>query len=312
MILPLRSLEVVLDHAFAGQLRRTFFSELAPNVHARVVHRARVVHVRRELPIHMVVSERDVIPPGRANLLGCDLNDRAFLRDGVRRKNSWQLAVDDEDVVFRRRIRIENRMVSERIRHGQYREIAIGEREPLRLLKYDVNPELLEQSQDAARLDCLRRIVIPGNHHHDRVRQRLREAAELGERVNDRGVRGTHGMKHVAGDEHDVRRNLDDLVDRALERLRDIPLALVDASWGLPLVLAVAEVKIGDVDQPHAPNIDRNTRYDTSTGRVFTGAWLNVTSFDHGTARTHCVTFMVNRMASAVLPVFGVTTDRTI
>ncbi len=55
-------------------------------------------------------------------------------------------------------------------------------------------------------------------------------------------------MKNVTGNEHQVRLDLDDLVDGRAKHGRDIGFALVDASGRLPLKLAVAEVEIGEVD----------------------------------------------------------------
>jgi hypothetical protein len=56
-------------------------------------------------------------------------------------------------------------------------------------------------------------------------------------------------MEHVAGDEHDLGRELDGLVDRPREGLRDVRLALVDPTRSQPLILAVSEVQIGEVDE---------------------------------------------------------------
>jgi hypothetical protein len=56
-------------------------------------------------------------------------------------------------------------------------------------------------------------------------------------------------VEHVAGDEGDVRSQLDDLVDRARERLRDVRLALIDAARSQPLILAVSQVQVGEVDE---------------------------------------------------------------
>jgi hypothetical protein len=56
-------------------------------------------------------------------------------------------------------------------------------------------------------------------------------------------------MEHVARDEHEIRRELDRAVDRARERLRHVRLALVDPARGESLVLAVAEVEVGEVDE---------------------------------------------------------------
>ncbi len=56
-------------------------------------------------------------------------------------------------------------------------------------------------------------------------------------------------MKDVAGDEDELRRNLDDLVDRVLERLRDVGLTLIDAARREPLILAESEVQVGEMDE---------------------------------------------------------------
>jgi hypothetical protein len=56
-------------------------------------------------------------------------------------------------------------------------------------------------------------------------------------------------MEHVARDEYDFGRELDDLVDRARERLRDVRLTLIDSARSQPLILAVSQVQIGEVDE---------------------------------------------------------------
>jgi hypothetical protein len=56
-------------------------------------------------------------------------------------------------------------------------------------------------------------------------------------------------VEHVAGDEHHLGRELDDLVDRPRERLRHVGLALIDPTRSQPLILAVSEVQIGEVDE---------------------------------------------------------------
>jgi hypothetical protein len=56
-------------------------------------------------------------------------------------------------------------------------------------------------------------------------------------------------MEHIAGDEHHLGRELDDLVDRAREGLGDVRLALIDPTRSQPLILAVSEVQIGEVDE---------------------------------------------------------------
>jgi hypothetical protein len=56
-------------------------------------------------------------------------------------------------------------------------------------------------------------------------------------------------VEHVARDEHHLGRELDHLVDRSRERLRHVRLALIDAARSQPLILAVAEMQIGEVDE---------------------------------------------------------------
>src|SRR4030095_13600241 len=119
---------------------------------------------------------------------------------------------------------------------------------------------------------------------------------ELRKRMNDRGVRWPNGVKHVAGDEHQIGRDLDDLVDRPPERRGDVCLALIDPGRCLPLILAETQVQIGYVDQPHGPKYRPR----------------NALRYHHGTVRTHCVTFIRNRIAAFVLPEVGDTVERTV
>ena len=56
-------------------------------------------------------------------------------------------------------------------------------------------------------------------------------------------------MKHIAGDEDDIGRKLDRLVDCSRERLGDVGLSLIDAARSQPLILAEAEVQIGEVNE---------------------------------------------------------------
>ena len=70
-------------------------------------------------------------------------------------------------------------------------------------------------------------------------------------RVEDGGIARADGVKHVAGDEHQLRLELDHPVDDAPQRSRDIRLALVDPRGSLPLVLSEAEVYVREVNQSH-------------------------------------------------------------
>src|SRR5512138_2483316 len=122
--------------------------------------------------------------------------------------------------------------------------------------------------------------------------------------MDDRRVRGPHRVKHIAGDEHNFRRDRNDLVDRPLERGGDVRFALIDPGGRLPLVLAETQMQIGYVDQPHGPKYRPRNALRHHRARCRAPAVQGMT-------RTHCVTFMRNRMASAVFPELGATVDRT-
>ena len=73
--------------------------------------------------------------------------------------------------------------------------------------------------------------------------------------VQYRGIGGANGVKHVAGDEHELGTQLDHLVDHPTQRGRDIRLTLVDARGSLPLILPEAEVYVRDVNESHRARI---------------------------------------------------------
>ena len=62
-------------------------------------------------------------------------------------------------------------------------------------------------------------------------------------------------MEHIAGDQHQIGPQLDHLVDDPSQRIRDVSLALVDASGSLSLVLPEAEVYVREVNQSHRARI---------------------------------------------------------
>jgi hypothetical protein len=91
--------------------------------------------------------------------------------------------------------------------------------------------------------------VIAGDHHDLGVRQRVPKHAELLVGLDDRGVRWANLMENVARNHDEFRRDLDYLGDRAPERLRHVELALIDAARSDPLVLAVTEVEIREMNE---------------------------------------------------------------
>jgi hypothetical protein len=62
-------------------------------------------------------------------------------------------------------------------------------------------------------------------------------------------------VKYVAGNEHDVRPDLNDPVDCAAECGGNVGLTLIDAGRGHPLKLAEAEVQVGEVYESHAKDV---------------------------------------------------------
>ena len=143
------------------------------------------------------------------------------------------------------------------IRHGKNREIALVECHSFRVAFHDRDPKWAEQAKDAAGLSSPRSVVITRDHHDGCIRQHLHETRELKKRVQNRGVCRSDGVKHVAGDQHQIRPQLDDDIDYAAQRSRDIRLALVDPGGCLPLVLSEAEVYVREVNQSHRVRIAR-------------------------------------------------------
>ena len=62
-------------------------------------------------------------------------------------------------------------------------------------------------------------------------------------------------MKDIAGDEDEIRLQLDDLVDHSAHRGGNVSLPLVDAAESLPLVLSETEVNVRQVNQSHRARI---------------------------------------------------------
>jgi hypothetical protein len=77
----------------------------------------------------------------------------------------------------------------------------------------------------------------------------MAQSRELEVRVQDRRVRRSNLMKHIARDDHELRCELDDFVQRTRKRLRHVCFALIDSARSQPLILAEAEVQVGQVDE---------------------------------------------------------------
>ena len=116
-----------------------------------------------------------------------------------------------------------------------------------RLVVDHVQAEWREEPEDVAGVEGARGVVVPRDHHDLGVRQRGAQTGELQIRVQDRRVGGAHLMEDVAADQHEVGSEHDHLVQGARERLRHVRLALVDTARRQPLILAVAQVDVGQV-----------------------------------------------------------------
>jgi hypothetical protein len=162
------------------------------------------------------------------------------------RRDFVEQVVKNQDLVPGRIVRLKDGVLR-RARNGEDREIV--EPQMLRLFLDDDDPERAEQAEEPPGLGCSRSVVVARDHHDDRIGKRFDEAGELGIRVQDGRVRRPYCMKHVAGDHDHVGLDLDDLVDRGLERLRDVGFALIQAAVRLTLILPKAEVEVGKVNQ---------------------------------------------------------------
>ena len=104
-----------------------------------------------------------------------------------------------EHVARRIRIGIEQDVLrNARVRNAEHREAAFGKVEALRLPVDHMNAQRREEAKDASRFGGARRIMVSRHHHHDAVRQCLRETGKLGEGVQNGRVGRPHVVKDVA------------------------------------------------------------------------------------------------------------------
>ena len=173
----------------------------------------------------------------------------------VLRKHAFDFSVQKQNIVFRSGIRLERRSPLRHVGNRENRQIAFRDANLLRRAIYHLDPERTEQAQYAAGLRRPRRVVVSRYHHDCGVRKHRHEPRELLECVQYRRIGRADGVEHVARYEHEIRTQLDHLVDDALHRARDIRLTLVDASGGLPLILPEAEMYVRDVNEFHRARI---------------------------------------------------------
>jgi hypothetical protein len=96
--------------------------------------------------------------------------------------------------------------------------------------------------------------MVTRHHDHRRLGQAFPQQHEGTKGVQDGGIGRPHGVEHVATDDDQIGGHIDDLRDGPLHSGRDVVLALVAARRGEPLVLAEAEMEIGEVDETHPQN----------------------------------------------------------
>src|SRR6185503_3917098 len=138
-----------------------------------------------------------------------------------------------------------------RVRDREHREVPVRKGQPLRLGVDDVDPERQEEPQDADGFRRAWRVVVPRDDDDDRVRQFANEPRELREREEDGRIWRPDVVKDIAGDDDEIRLEVDDLVDGGAKHRPHVRLSLVDAGGGLALELAVAEMKIREMNKPH-------------------------------------------------------------
>ncbi len=97
--------------------------------------------------------------------------------------------------------------------------------------------------------------MVAGDQYDRRMGKGFSQTLELLERKDDGGVGGADGVEEVAGHDHDVGPVGDHTVDGEAKGPCDVSLALVDAGRGLSIVLADAEVGVGDVREFHSTNV---------------------------------------------------------
>jgi len=93
--------------------------------------------------------------------------------------------------------------------------------------------------------------VLSADHDNRRVREAGPQAVQLLEEKENSRVGRPHGMEYIAHEEDEVRALIQQIVHRAAERLGDVGLALIPPPRRLPVVLAEAEVQVGEVRELH-------------------------------------------------------------
>jgi hypothetical protein len=141
------------------------------------------------------------------------------------------------------------------VRHGEYREIERRIHQSPRLIRYDLDAEVFEESKDRGRIRRPRGIVIAGDQDDRRVGQRRAKALELAKGEHDGGVGRANGVKEVSGDDDGIGTRGDHAVNRPAKSQGNIGFTLIESGGGLSVVLPDAEMGIGEVSELHPRNV---------------------------------------------------------
>src|SRR5690349_10149481 len=91
--------------------------------------------------------------------------------------------------------------------------------------------------------------MLSRDHHDGRIRESRAHAVQLVEQVQNRRIGRANGVEDVARQQDQVRPLDQEIVDRPAEGLRDVRLALIAAPGRLPVILAEAQVEVGEVGE---------------------------------------------------------------
>src|SRR5882672_9737829 len=93
--------------------------------------------------------------------------------------------------------------------------------------------------------------MVAGDHDDGRIRQARPHALHLLEEEENRRIRRPDRVEDVPREHDQIGALLEQVVDRAAERLGDVRLALIPAARRLPVELAESQVQVGEVRELH-------------------------------------------------------------
>ncbi len=147
------------------------------------------------------------------------------------------------------------------------RKIRYSEDEKIAFRKFElpwagmrnIDLELLEQSENTASLRGPWLVMVPSHHDDWNPAQLATHPGEIRKRVHDGRIHRPHRVKNVAADHHQVGSKSYNEVYGALEAAFDVRLALIETALSEAMVLSKADVKIGEMDESHVPNLSEGS-----------------------------------------------------